>query len=259
MSPHEKINFIEEASRLSKGRRNVKISDSIIQYIREVFASGQLNPGEKLGSERELMNAFGVSKSTLREALRVLEAMGIVEIRKGLMGGVFGAQVDMKTTINSIQGFLRFESVSIYDITMVRYLLEPIILRIAIFCHTDEQIEKLLQIVRESQTIKPTNRQVKVIGFHRYLTRMTQNPILILMMDFIDNLVEDMKEKGGLGPEFYQSMNDCHERIIACIMKKDVTAAQKIIIQDILATGDAIAEAVGSAAFKPNAWQIEDG
>jgi len=251
MNPYDKQKLNSADGSLFRRRRNSKISDDIIQQIRETFISGKLNPGDRLGSEKELMDVFGVSKSTLREALRVLEAMGIIEIRKGLMGGVFAALVDMKTTINSIQGFLKFESVSIYDITMVRCMLEPGILRIAIAQISDEHVANLQKIIQESRTVNTERHQVKGISFHRYLVRMTQNPMLILIMDFIDNLLEDMKKKIGLSDDFYNAMNDYHENITTHIINKNATEAQKIIIQDILATGDVIAKATGSNAFSP--------
>jgi GntR family transcriptional repressor for pyruvate dehydrogenase complex len=252
MNPNEKRKTEIADGGLFKRLNNYKASDSIIRQVRELFISGQINPGDKLGTEKEIMNAFGVSKATLREACRVLEAMGIIEIRKGLSGGVFAAQVDMKTTINSIQGFLKFESVSIYDITMARYLLEPIIVRVVISKLSDIHIKKLKKIIQEAQTVDPKNLQVKGVSFHRYLARITENPILIIIMDFIDNLLEDMKKKAGVDNDFYDAMNDYHKNVTEYIIKGNISAAQKIIIQDILATGSCIAKAMRSNAFSPD-------
>lgn len=238
-----------------KRRKNVKLSDEIIEQIKDLSVHGKISPGDKLGSETELMDAFGVSKFTMREALRVLEAMGIIEIRKGLMGGVFAAQVDMNATINSLRGFLNFEAVSIYDITMVRYMLEPYIVRIAISQLTDDHTKKLQEMMRDSQIVEPLQRRVKGISFHRYLARMTQNALLILIMDFIDNLLEDIKKKISLNEELYHDLDDYHQRMIAHIIKKNVTSAQKVLKQDILATGDVIANAIGCKSFSPEMIQ----
>ncbi|MCK4783939.1 MAG: FadR family transcriptional regulator [Desulfobacteraceae bacterium] len=91
-----------------------KISDHIIEQIRDAVLSGQFKPGDRLASENELINQFEVSKATIREALRVLEVMGLIEIKKGVGGGVFIAEVEMKTTINSIINFLYFKSVNMF-------------------------------------------------------------------------------------------------------------------------------------------------
>ncbi|NNK95454.1 MAG: FadR family transcriptional regulator, partial [Desulfobacterales bacterium] len=60
-------------------KKNEKITDVIISQVRDAILSGQLKPGDRLASEKELVNQFGVSKATLREALRALEVMGLVE------------------------------------------------------------------------------------------------------------------------------------------------------------------------------------
>jgi len=138
------------------------------------------------------MSEFGVSKATLREALRVLEGMGLVEIRKGIAGGVFIAEVDMKTTIHGIINFLHFREVSVKDITMIRYLLEPPVAQIAASRIQPEDIVKLESMIVEPPAV-PQTIVSREIGFHRYLARMTGNPILILVMDFIDNILNDVK------------------------------------------------------------------
>ena len=163
--------------------RTHKISDQIIEQIRNAILSGRFKPGDKVASEKELMSEFGVSKATLREALRVLEGMGLVEIRKGIAGGVFIAEVDMKTTIHGIINFLHFKTVSVKDITMIRYLLEPPVAQIAASRIQPDDIMKLESLIIENPAV-PHTIVSREIGFHRYLARMTENPILILVMDF---------------------------------------------------------------------------
>ena len=79
--------------------KSEKVSDSIIAQIRDAILSGQLKPGDRLASEKELIEQFNVSKATMREALRVLEVIGMIEMRKGIAGGAFVAEVGMRTTI----------------------------------------------------------------------------------------------------------------------------------------------------------------
>ena len=68
--------------------KNQKISQNIVDQIRKVIFDGTLKPGDKLPSDSELMDSFGVSKGSLREALRSLEVLGLLEIRKGALGGL---------------------------------------------------------------------------------------------------------------------------------------------------------------------------
>jgi GntR family transcriptional repressor for pyruvate dehydrogenase complex len=202
-----------------------------------------------VASEKELIAQFGVSKATVREALRVLEAMGLVEIRKGIQGGVFIAEVDMKTTIHSIMNFLHFKAISIHDITMLRFMLEPSVAYIAAERLTPEDIRRLEQMIELGG-----DRQAEIskdIGFHRYLARLSDNPILILIMDFIDNLLRDVKSQIELSPGFYNRIKACHRRILDCLASGDAMGARREIARDILIVGEYMADATGAVRFDP--------
>jgi GntR family transcriptional repressor for pyruvate dehydrogenase complex len=231
--------------------RTHKISDHIIEQIRNAILSGRFKPGDKVASEKELMSEFGVSKATLREALRVLEGMGLVEIRKGVAGGVFIAEVDMKTTIHGIINFLHFKTVSIKDITMIRYLLEPPVAQIAASRIQPEDIVKLESMITEDP-VAPHTIVSKEIGFHRYLARMTENPILILMLDFIDNILDDIKFKLNLGVEFYHKVAKAHRAILECLKQKDEVGVRREIINDLLEVGNHLAKVSGTQPFDPS-------
>ncbi|NWG02237.1 MAG: FadR family transcriptional regulator [Syntrophaceae bacterium] len=230
--------------------RTQKISDQIIEQIRNSILSGQFKPGDRVASEKELMSEFGVSKATLREALRVLEGMGLIEIKKGIAGGVFIAEVDMKTTIHGIINFLHFKTVSIRDITMIRYLLEPPVAQIAARRIQPEDIVKLENIITETPANLPAIVS-REIGFHRYLARMTENPILILVMDFIDNILNDIKFQLDLGAEFYHKVAKSHQAILDCLKQKDGVGARREIEHDLLEVGKHLAKVSGTQAFDP--------
>lgn len=230
--------------------RTHKISDQIIEQIRNAILSGRFKPGDKVASEKELMSEFGVSKATLREALRVLEGMGLVEIKKGISGGVFIAEVDMKTTIHGIINFLHFKTVSVKDITMIRYLLEPPVVQIAASRIQPEDIVKLENIITETPATSPAIVS-KEIGFHRYLARMTENPILILVMDFIDNILNDIKFQLDLGGEFYHKVAKSHRAILECLKQKDGVGARREIENDLLEVGNHLARVSKTPPFDP--------
>ncbi|MGB9627340.1 MAG: FadR/GntR family transcriptional regulator [Thermodesulfobacteriota bacterium] len=234
-----------------------KISDQIVEQIRNAVLSGQFKPGDRVASEKELMIEFGVSKATLREALRVLEGMGLVEIRKGVSGGVFIAEVDMKTTIHSIINFLHFKTISVKDITMVRYFLEPPVAQLAASRITPEDIEKLEKMVSEDVLSQQTVIS-REIGFHRYLARMTENPILILIMDFIDNILNDIKFQLKLGPEFYLKVEKAHRAILECLKQRDANGARREIVNDLIEVGYELARLSGTEPFDANMIEGKD-
>ena len=235
--------------------KSEKVSDNIIAQIRDPVLSGQLKPGDRLASEKELIEQFGVSKATMREALRVLEVMGLIEIRKGTTGGAFVAEVDMKTTINSIINFIHFKPISVKEITMLRYFIEPAVARIVASKRTEQDIENLREIIGETVT----QREAEVsreIGFHRYLARMTGNTLLILLVDFVDNLLSTMKSELDLDPEFYQNVRKAHEIILECLIQRDPAAAAIAMTNDLLQVGRDMALKMDTAPFEPS--ELED-
>jgi GntR family transcriptional regulator, transcriptional repressor for pyruvate dehydrogenase complex len=230
--------------------KSEKVSDKIIAQIRDAILSGQLKSGDKLASEKELMGQFEVSKATMREALRVLEVIGLIEIRKGTAGGAFVAKVGMKTTIHSLINFIHFQPVSIREITMLRYLIEPGVAQFAASRITDENIYNLKKIIGEA--IEPAGAELsREIGFHRYVARMAGNTLLTLIIDFIDNLLEDVKGRLNLGTEFYKEVREAHQTILECFIQRDPLAAGIAMSNDLLWVGEKLCEVDGSIPFDP--------
>ncbi len=217
--------MVSEKPTYQSASKNEKVSDHIIEQIRDSILSGKVKTGDRLASEKELLVQFGVSKATLREALRVLEAMGLIEMRKGVSGGIFIAEVNMHTTLNSIANFLHFRSVSQYDITMIRLIVEPPVAQIAATKATREDLENLKKIIETPR---------ESINFHRYLGRLSGNPLLILIMDFVHNLLRDITDPLGLGNEFYDTVKIHHMKIIDAISQRDSKKAADAVIHDLL-------------------------
>lgn len=235
--------------------KSEKVSDNIIAQIRDSILSGRLKPGDRLSSEKELIAQFGVSKATMREALRVLEVMGLVEIRKGTSGGAFVAEVDMKTTINSIINFIHFKPISVKEITMLRYFIEPAVARIAASKRTENDIDNLREIIGEA-VVHRQSEISREIEFHRYLARMTGNTLLILLIDFVDNLLSTIKASLDLDPDFYQNVRTAHEVILECLIQRDSAAAGIAMTNDLLQVGRHMAMKMDTAPFEPS--ELED-
>ncbi len=230
--------------------KNEKVSDRIIEQIRDAVLSGRLKPGDRLASEKELILEFGVSKATMREALRVLEVLGLVEIRKGIQGGVFIAEVDMRTTIHSMMNFLHFKSVSVRDITMLRFMMEPSVAYLAAQRLGREdalRIEQMIEKGEEYDADAPDGD----IGFHRYLARLTDNPFLILIMDYIENMLRDLKSHLKLGADFHEHVREFHREILEYLKQGDCLGACRAVTNDLLWVGDYLAEQTGTPRFDP--------
>jgi GntR family transcriptional repressor for pyruvate dehydrogenase complex len=239
-----------EKSLFQAAQKTSKISDQIIAQIRDAILSGKLKPGYRLASEKELADQFEVSKASMREALRVLEVMGLIEMRKGISGGIFMAEVGMRTTIHSIINFLHFQPITIKEITLLRYLIEPAVARIVAAKITDSDIRNLKMMVGE-KVPRAEDQGSKEIGFHRYLARLAENTLLILIVDFVDNLLDSIKSKIELSPDFYQQVRKSHQEILDCLIQKDDLGAGRAMIRDLLEVDRSLSLLMGSIPFDP--------
>ncbi len=114
-----------------KTARVNRISQNIVEQIRENILAGKLKPGDRLPSEKELSLEFGVSKASLREALRALESLGMLEVKQGMNGGAFVKEVDLETARNNMFNYIFFQNPSIGEFTQLRNLIEPQVAEIA--------------------------------------------------------------------------------------------------------------------------------
>ena len=100
--------------------QRVRSFDHIVDQIRDAISSGGIAPGERLPSERDLGATFGVSRTTLREALRALEAQGVLEIRTGSRGGAFVAEPSSELVAGALGNLLRFRSATARELAEFR-------------------------------------------------------------------------------------------------------------------------------------------
>jgi GntR family transcriptional regulator, transcriptional repressor for pyruvate dehydrogenase complex len=93
---------------LFSSARRLRSSDDVVDQLRDVISRGRLVEGDRLPSERELAQAFAVSRSTLREALRMLEAVGVLRIRAGAGGGIFVSEPGQRELARGLEQVLGY-------------------------------------------------------------------------------------------------------------------------------------------------------
>ena len=133
-------------TRVSIGR----ISEVIVDQVRLLIRQGQLSAGDRLPSERELCERFGVSRVTVREALRVLEANGLVEIRVGARGGAFVTAPSSRLVGEGIADLITLASLTGVEVTEARMVFELGIVRLVCERATAEDIAALYEICDRS-------------------------------------------------------------------------------------------------------------
>ncbi|HWR38198.1 MAG TPA: FadR/GntR family transcriptional regulator [Patescibacteria group bacterium] len=205
------------------------IFDVTVERLRTFIDGGSLSAGDKLPSERELGEQFGVSRSVLREALRVVESQGLITMVQGK--GAYVRKPGLRTVIEPVQRLMRDGSITLANLMQARIIIEPEVAKIASLNATEDQIRKLEQDCGEM--IKYLEFPEKYLradqNFHSRLAQSTGNPVFTIMMWPLINLF------AGFVPLFYerpgtpQQVFSAHEELVVAIKKRDAVSAERLM------------------------------
>jgi DNA-binding FadR family transcriptional regulator len=216
--------------------RQGRISDNIVAQIKKAIFTGIYQPGDKLPPEKELKRLFNVSRVPLREALRSLEEMGLITIRPGVSGGAFVAQMGIKSVSDSLSNMVRLGKITISDIWEFRMLIEPNITRLASERRNDRDIEQMEEMVsiREKAVKSRKTPVVSSIDFHQAITRAAKNPLSILIMDTIGEILTEEFKKFNFSVADHQSIIKYHREILDCLKKRKSQKVGDIIYSHLM-------------------------
>jgi len=158
----------------------MRYSEKIARTIQMRILSNKLDYGERLPAELVLASEFDVSRSVVREAMRILDGLGLITIKKGPKGGIFVSDGYHKPLSDSLRGLLDSGRVSVENIFMVRLLIEPNVAAEAALNATREDMQGLHAILKDSekQMDDAVSMQANRGQFHVQLARASGNPIL---------------------------------------------------------------------------------
>lgn len=207
-----------------------KASQQIVSQIRALIFEGKLSPGDKLPSESALLQQFHVSKQTLKEGLRALEYMGLVDIRKGVTGGAFIVEVDTEVIREVLANFLYFKNLSIGNLSEVRRIIEPYAAGIAAQNMSEKDLLTLGRLMKTSKSQRSAHAYSSEMAktdleFHRVVASSTKNPILVLMVDFVETVMADLKKIVKPGVPFAAAVLRAHQNIYDAISARDAQRA----------------------------------
>lgn len=207
--------------------RALRASDEIAAQIRAELATGKLAVGSRLPSERALAEQFGVSRNTLREALRSLEHAGLLTLHKGAHGGAFIARGGGQAVSNGLQDLFSLGEIQPAQLTEARIWLEAVIVREACRRATPDDIAALRRNVAETEAAMAVDdfpqRAEKNIEFHRILARMTGNPMMELLVNAVLDVLRGFIRSIGAYPNHH--VLPSRRRFIAHLEAGDAEAA----------------------------------
>ncbi|MDJ0782353.1 MAG: FadR/GntR family transcriptional regulator [Desulfosarcinaceae bacterium] len=209
--------------------RPKKLADQVFERIRDLIFKGDLKPGERLKSERELSEIMDVSRPTIRQAIGKLVDRGLVENRQGQ--GTFVCNPNEMRSHNLLRDLIDWDEASLKDLLEVRMALECQAATTAALRATGEDVANLDRHVQEMRASIQAGELgiLEDVRFHMTLAYATKNQVQILLMKNMYDLLHFGIEEGlkqlYLQPENLEAILSQHQQVTDAIRQRDPAAA----------------------------------
>lgn len=203
-----------------------KVSDVTVRRISElIFTEHEFSAGEKLPGENELAKKLNVSRSTLREAIKILEGQGVLTVKRGS-----GTYVSEDLTVREYDfGSLERVKKELRDLYEARLLFEPATAALACTRATDEEIEEILLIEKELEKAIKDKKNHVAIGqkFHNAIVMASHNEFLFRLLPIIDDSIKEVLSIKNSGHTIDKYTIEDHRDIVDFIRRRDAVGAMQ--------------------------------
>ncbi len=220
-----------------------RISGEIVGQIKRAIREGRLAPGDQLPPERDLTKQLAVSRVSVRDALRALEAHGLIEVRVGARGGAFVTAPAPKLIGEGLTSMLMLASVTPAEVTEARIVFELAMLDLAVERATDEDLAELEEICDRADASLATGSYDVVLSaeFHTRLARCTHNGAVALFADtFHGAVVASLEQAQQIDPAVGRTGTVEHRALVDAIRSHDAAAARAIMSEHLSRTAQRI-------------------
>ncbi|MFF2297893.1 FadR/GntR family transcriptional regulator [Arthrobacter sp. NPDC058127] len=225
-----------------------RISEVIVDQLKLLIRSGQLSLGDRLPSERDLCQRYGVSRATVREALRVLEANGLVVIKVGVHGGTFITSPSTERLGEGLADLLYLATATAADVTEARKIIELGILPLAVQRATEEDIAELQVMLdhAEEALVDGTYSMELSSAFHVRIAGCTHNPsIEMLVHSFQGPMLMSLAQARHVAPYMGPRGVKEHRALVDAIAARDIDAAEAVMSEHLGRTAERTSAAPG--------------
>lgn len=230
-------NPLSEAAFIAPLEREQRLYERVVDKVLELISSGAWKSGYRLPPERELSEAFGVSRTVVREAIKALEARGVLESTAG--SGVSVRSADVNIVSQSLQTYMQLANRDDFEIRLneVRRVLEVEMVALAASRRTPEQLNKLHQICQRMRAKGNTAKQMAELDFNLHITlaEATQNDLFkVLLAPLINQLRNHIILTWEDFPRPVEQVFDQHETIVAAVENGDAEAARQAMTKHLI-------------------------
>lgn len=220
MRQKEHGEFLPRIERLS-------LIDEVVGRIR-TYIETYHHPGDRLPTEHQIKDQLAVGRSTVREALRVLQALGVVEIRAGK--GTFVRDTAAPTSV-AIKSWLIDNQTKIGDLFEARSAIEELAVRLAVARGTEEQIERIEEIERAFEIAVPREDNIELAmldeSLHNAIIEASNNRILMRIGRLIANALVEYRTRSFAVQENIRNAVGPHREIVRALQERNENAAVK--------------------------------
>ena len=213
--------------------RKTKVYHEIVDQIRELIAAGRIKPGDRLPPERELAELFKASRNSVRDAIRVLEQMGLIESRQG--DGTYVRSVSAEDLAEPLALMLLQSRTQMRELWEVRRVLEPALAEFAAERITDEELEELDAIL-EAQGRKVEAGYIALeedTAFHNGIAEAARNTVMLRALDTLVDLLRQSRERSLQQRDRPAYSLAGHRRILAALRRRDPEAARTEMLRHL--------------------------
>ena len=233
-----------------------KASEVLASRLRELIIQGRIPPGDFLPSERELVVESGLSRTSVRDALRVLETDGLITTKVGRTGGSMVTLPGRASVARSVEVFVRTHGIRLESLLECRVAVEPTLARLAAKNRTQAQLKEITAIHETfvaSVDDVPSYKNIN-LDWHLAVARASANEPLMALMEAVSMPIRDaMNYRHVTTPELRQGAVRAHTVILKAIAEQDGDAAFKRMERHVSAYRDIATrpEAIDGIAGKP--------
>jgi GntR family transcriptional repressor for pyruvate dehydrogenase complex len=231
--------------------RKQSVGQQVVGQVVELIRTGNLRPGDRLPSERELVEIFGISRPSLRESMRALSVLGIVESRHG--GGAFVTELDAPTMLAPLDFFLSLSQANFDDAFESRRIIEVEIVRKAASKASRADIADLNDMIAAHATIQtdPVGFRILDSRFHERLSSIAGNAVLQRVAYGLYNMGLDFRRRATAEAGLIAQSTEDHGRIAAAIAEHDAAGAAEAMTRHLGHIEDSTKRVMKSGLRKP--------
>jgi GntR family transcriptional repressor for pyruvate dehydrogenase complex len=205
--------------------RQPRLSDQVAAGLMQAISSGRLEPGARLPSERSLCEQFGVSRTVVREAVTILAAKGLIEVRSG--SGLRVASVNGDAVTESLSLYLRGQTLDYTRVHEIRAVLEVPMAAAAATRRTDDDVRRLVDACErvEASLDDVDVAAIHDVEFHRAVGRATHNDLYVVLLDAVGAALLEVRRANLALPSADSQTVAHHRAILDAIVAGDAAAA----------------------------------